>query len=132
MPSTTTKVNTLKEVLTRSLPGEVEDALRKVDIGAMLSPIKKTFTSLASSATHDITDAAHGSSSAAMGIFVLRVTAGAASAGLRQVGDAGATPSATVATLSDDGKTITFETTVTGFIVEYLARPATDTSSKFA
>jgi hypothetical protein len=45
--------------------------------------------------------------------------------------DAGGTASATVALLSDDGKTLTFEGTVTDFVVEYIPRASTDMTSDF-
>lgn len=54
-----------------------------------------------------------------------------ASAGARLVTDAGGTAAAGVATLSDDGKTLVFETTVTGFVLEYYAKPAVDMTTAF-
>jgi hypothetical protein len=56
----------------------------------------------------------------------VRVTGGAAAAGPRQVTDAGGTPSATVATLSADGATLTFEGTVTDAVISYDAAPDVD------
>jgi len=132
MAVTATKVETLKEVLNAANPTNLPDALNQVDIGDMVVPTKITFTGLTSAAAHDITDVAHGSRRAALVLSSVRVTAGAAAAGLRQIGDAAATPSATVAALSDDGKTITFEAGVTAFILVYAARSATDPSAKFA
>jgi hypothetical protein len=55
----------------------------------------------------------------ALAINSARVTGGAAAAGNRQVTDSGGTPSATVATISDDGATLTFEAGVTGVTVVY-------------
>lgn len=56
----------------------------------------------------------------------VRVTAGAAAAGVRHVVDPNATPSATLATLSADGRTLTFEAGVTGAVVDYVPYPAPD------
>lgn len=132
MAVTATVVETLKDVLNKANPTNLPDAFNQVDIGDMVVPTKKTYTGLTSAAAHDITDVAHGSSRAALVISSVRVTAGAAAAGLRQIGDPGATPSATVATLSDDGKTITFEAGVTAFVLVYMARSAVDPASRFA
>lgn len=54
----------------------------------------------------------------------LRVTAGAAAAGVRALADAAGTPSATLATLSLDGATLTFEANVTTFIITYFGASA--------
>jgi len=51
----------------------------------------------------------------------VRVTAGAAAAGPRQVTDAGGTPAAALATLSADGKVLTFEANVTDAELSYIA-----------
>lgn len=128
---TVTTAETLKSVLTKADPNKIADALAKVNLGNMVVPNKQTYTGLVSAAAHDLTDVAHGGQPAAMVIGSVRVTAGAAAAGLRQIGDAAATPSATVATISDDGKTITFEAGVTAFIVSYLARSASDVTALF-
>ena len=132
MPSTTTKTNTVADVANSGNLNELSDVAQKVQLGTMLGVTKKTFTGLTSAAAHNLTDAAHGSGPAADVISSVRVTAGAAAAGLRQIGDAGATASATVATLSDDGKTVTFEAGVTAFVIVYKAKAAVDPSAKFA
>jgi hypothetical protein len=90
----------------------------------MLTPQKLSLTGLSSSATHNITDTAHGGNPAVQNWTTLRVTAGAAAAGARLLTDVGGTPSTTVATLSDDGTTIVFEAAVTGFVLEYTPRAA--------
>lgn len=132
MPSTTTKPNTIADVANSGNLNELSDVAQKVQLGTMLGTTKRTFTGLASAAAHNLTDVAHASSPAADIISSVRVTAGAAAAGLRQIGDAAATPSATVAALSDDGKTITFEAGVTAFIIVYKAKAAVDPTAKFA
>ena len=129
---TTTSRDTVKTVLDTANPNQLADALQKVKLGTLLTPTKLTLTSLTSTDTHVITDVEHGSNPAILAVVALRVTAGAAAAGVRVIGDAGATASATVAKLSDNGTTLVFETTVTGFVLEYIPRPSVDMSSAFA
>lgn len=131
MATTVTKTESLKDALDQANPNRVADALAKAKLGTILTPLKKTYTGLASAAAHDLTDAAHGSGPAALSVATLRVTAGAAAAGARYMTDAGGTASSTVALLSDDGKTITFEGTVTAFVIEYIPRSNTDMTSNF-
>jgi hypothetical protein len=130
--TTTTKTSTIKDVANSGNLNELAEVAQKVGLGTMLDTVKLTKTGLTSAIAHDITDAAHGSNPAASIVGALRVTAGAAAAGLRQIGDAGATPSATVATLSDDGKTLTFEAAVTGFVMVYQPMAAVSPGTKFA
>lgn len=137
MSSTTTTPTTLQEKLDNADPNDGWDMLRKVKLGTLLSPLKRTFTGLTAAASFDLT--AIDGTGETVGLAnpkrlpmlapkTLRVTAGAAAAGVRTLGDVGATPSATVATISDDGKTVTFEGNVTAFIIEYVPRSATDPS----
>jgi len=140
---TTTKSRTVREAMNQGNPSEIATGLQLVKIGDMVSPVKATATGLASAAAHDLTTAATKAGSVVVGLTLavgenlpaaaavqsVRVTAGAAAAGLRQIGDAAATPSATVATLSDDGKTLTFEAGVTAFVVVYLPRAAVSADS---
>jgi len=95
-----------------------------------------TFASLTSAAAQDVTTAASKAAATISGltldtgvnlppisqVVTLRVTAGAAAAGVRAVTDAGGSASSSVALISDDGKTLTFETTVTGFVLTYIPR----------
>ena len=142
---TTTFTPTLQSTMNDANTNEVSDALRQMKIGTMLSPVKVTVTGLASATAIDITTAAVFAASTVTGlgtqaialppildITALRVTAGAAAAGLRQIGDSGATASATVAKISDDGKTLTFEAGVTGFVLLYSPRSATDLQSTYS
>lgn len=131
MASTATKVNTLKEVASSGNLNQLAEVAKKAQLGQMLQPMKITKTGLTAAASFDITSLALGSNPAAGQIQALRVTAGAAAAGLRQMGDSGATPSATVATISDDGKTITFEANVTAFVMLYTPRSAVDSATQF-
>lgn len=135
---TVTKDQTVQTVLNDANPNEIADGIRKLALGNMLSPVKVTFAALGSAAAQDITTAAAKAAATYTGITLalgeelpailnvrtLRVTAGAAAAGARFVTDAGGTASTTVALLSDDGKTLTFEDTVTGFVLEYTPRSA--------
>jgi hypothetical protein len=143
---TTTKKNTYQDVLDRANPQNVPDVLRKVKLGSMLSLLKVTVTGLTAAAAVDITAAAtlaaatinvgalgqHRTTLPPIGLVrTLRVTAGGTGAeGARTVSDADATASATVAKLSDDGKTLTFEGTVTGFIIEYFPLSEVDLTSE--
>lgn len=150
---TTTKADTNEATLNAADPNELADIARKMKMGGMFTPRKVTFAGMAAAAAQDITSAANfalATSSPAqrtgttrlppiLSVIAVRVTAGAAAAGVRMIGDAGATPSATVAALSDDGKTLTFEGTVTGMVLEYIPRPAsgdentpTDMTANFA
>ena len=57
-----------------------------------------------------------------LSLVSLRVSGGAAAAGARYLTDDAGTASATVAKLSDDGLTLTFEDTVTDVFIRYVAR----------
>ena len=138
---TATEKDTLQTALDRATPGQTDDALQRVKLGTILTPLKRTFTGLTSLAAQDLTaiDAtgettgvANPNRLAALVISNVRVTAGAAAAGARFIGDTGATPSTTVATLSDDGKILTFEAAVTAFVVTYVPRASADMASDFA
>lgn len=140
MPVTTTQTNTVQRELDRAEPETIADCFRKVALGTILTPLKRTFTGLTSAASQNLTSidgtgettgATNPKRLAALSIATLRVTAGAAAAGARLVTDVGGTPSATVATISDDGKTITFEAAVTAFVIEYIPRPSVDMTSQF-
>lgn len=149
---TTTKTKTIREVLNKAEPNEISDALRKVRLGNMVEPIKVTFASLSAAAAIDITTAASKAAATIAGGFTLasgetlppigqvvslRVTAGAAAAGARVVTDAGGTAGAPgangpgIALISDNGKTLTFEGNVTGFVLTYLPRSYTDVDTAF-
>lgn len=143
---TTTKDSTVQQALTAANLNTLADALKLVDLGKMLPVIKVTVTGLAATATVDLTSAAVKAAAtiaginalvdgeylpAAGSILSLRVVAGAAAAGERMISDVGGTPSATVATLSDDGTTLVFEANVTGFVLVYSARPAIAVTSLF-
>jgi len=155
---TTTSVKTLRLSMNRASPNEVADILRRIKFGNMLEPIKVTFASLTAAAAIDITTAASKAGATIVGgltlatsellpaigqVVGLRVSASgtAGSLGAYIVSDSGATPivppggagaAVGIATLSDDGKTLTFPNTVTGFVLTYLPRAAVDMDSDFA
>ena len=150
---TTTKAKTLAQVLEQANPNLVADALRKIDLARMLDPVKVTFAGLASAAAQNITTAAARAAATVdqglkdliageglppiLSVVALRVTAGTLAAGPAIVTDSGGTPtaigtgSAHVATLSDDGKTLTFQAAVTGFVLEYIPRSTADFGASF-
>lgn len=113
---------TLKSALDTANPTNLPDALKKVLLGTLLAG-KKVTVSQAAAATITL------SPPALAGTVSVRVTAGSAAAGGRIIVDAAGTPAQIgtsgvyLATLSDDGATLTFETTLTGAIVSYVPRP---------
>lgn len=142
MPVTTTEVTTIAKAANQADPNSIADVLRLMKLGRMLDPVKLTLTGLPASATLDITSLDKGGSGVAINLGLadlvtgqaippildvktVRVTAGAAAAGARFMTDAGGAASATVALISDDGKTLTFEGTVTALVLEYVPRSST-------
>lgn len=154
----TTKPLTIQQVLEKADPNTLADALRLLGFGKLLAPIKVVITGLSAAAAVDITSAAAKAAATITGIdeledgenlpaigscLALRVTASgtATSLGVYQLGDAGATPivppggagaAVGVARISDDGKTITFPNTVTGFVLEYMPRPKVAVTTELA
>jgi len=122
---TTTVDLNLAGVVDEADPNKISDALRLVKLGTLLTPQGRTITQPAA-ATVTLDPPAMGPASVSA-----RVTAGAAAAGRRDISDSGDTPSATLATLSDDGATLTFEADVTDVVVDYLPRPAADMAGDF-
>jgi hypothetical protein len=122
---TVTSADTLKKALTRSEANTIPDALRLVDLGAMLDVGEYDTGTITAAASITLPGGAMLISSCRV------VTAGTAATGVRSVSDSAATPSATVASLSAAGTTITFEGTVTRVIVRYIKKPATDLTTKF-
>lgn len=138
--STTTATRTLQQVINEANPNELADVLSQLDLGTVFAPLKRTFTGLTAAAAFDLT-AIDGSGETAGAtnplrlpanlVRSLRVTASgtANSVGSYVVSDASGTPTSPtastivgLATISDDGKTITFPTTVTAFVIAYMPR----------
>lgn len=123
MSVTATATPTLGLALEQANPNNIADALRLVNLSKMLEPQKLTVSQTAALTVP--------LDPPALLVQSVRVTAGAAAAGLRQIGDAAASASATVCKLSDDGATLTFEANVTDAIVVYMARSEASLSSQF-
>jgi hypothetical protein len=155
--TTTTKTfaETIQTILNEANPNTLADALKKIALGTMMSPVKAVVTGLTAANSFDLTSAAVFAKATVTGlpagevpasalppirsVTTLRVTAvGTGALGPRVVTDAGGTagaPGATgpgIALLSDDGKTLTFEGTVTGFTIEYSPRALNDLGTGWA
>lgn len=122
----------IKTVANSGNLNQLGEVAQKVELGTMMQVQQATFTGLTAAAAHNLSDAAHGALPAVGAMLSLRVTAGAAAAGGRLVLDAAGTPSATEATISADGKTVTFEANVTGFVIQYMPRAAVSMTADFA
>lgn len=154
-----TKPQTLEEALKRANPNNIADMLKLLDVSKLFAPIKITVASLGAVAAVDITSPAvkaaitellgigalpDGAFLPAIGsVLSLRVTASgtAASLGTYGISDAGGTPivppggaglAMGIATLSNDGKTLTFPNTITGFVLAYTPRPAVALTQEYA
>lgn len=139
---TTTKIDTIKEVLTKADPNQLADALRKVDLGNLLQQKEWDSGTIGAQSTVALPEDALFVQSARV------VTSGTpASVGTYLVGDAaagmvvppgGASVAVGIARASAaaEGRgiaAITFPNTVTRVVVRYvaLARPANLLNSKF-
>lgn len=143
----TTANDTLRSDMNDSDLNNLQNNLQRVRFGNMLSIAKVVATGLTAAASFDITTAAFKAFCVITGIELrdgetlppirhvrsLRVTASgtANSVGSYGMSDASGTavsPTAGanmgVALVSDDGKTITFPSTVTAFVIEYGPAPA--------
>jgi len=151
MAVTTTTTNINKAELDRAIPGHTEDVLRGMKLGTMLTPLKRVFTSLTASATMDLTaldasgettGAGNTNRLAVLALGYLRVDASGTGASLGNyivgpptstllVPPGGANVAVGVARISDDGKTITFPNTITGFTISYIPRSSVDMTARF-
>jgi hypothetical protein len=151
---TQTREPTVQATLDDANPNLVPSALQKVKLGRHLFPLKIVFAGLTAAAAFDITQLRSFATlpagfdidddedlPAALHVNTLRVTASgtANSVGSYGMTDAGGTtvsPTAGanmgIAKISDDGKTITFPTTVTAFVIEYTPRSYTPLTNRFA
>ena len=137
---TTNRATTVQSALNDGNVNVFGAAAQLLKLGNVLSPIKVVVTGLTASATVNITAAATKAAATITGftpalatgqnlpaigsIDTLRVTTvGTGATGVRAVTDAGGTASSSVALISDDGTTLTFEGTVTGFVMWYWPRP---------
>ncbi len=158
MSVTTSERQTLAVVLDRANPNQVSDALALVKLATMLNPVKITLTGITADASVDITAFLKGDSTLTIDsglaglatgealppilmVKTCRVTTSgtAGTVGSYVMTDAGGTgvtaatsAVAGLALLSDDGTTITFTTTITGMVLEYIPRSDTTFSTLFA
>ena len=151
---TLTANKTMQQVLNGANLNWLPTVLQKMKLGNMLSPVKVSVTGLTAASAIDITTTTFRGAATISGldretadllpqilaVKTLRVTASgtANSVGSYGVSDAGGTavsPTAGanmgIALLSDDGRTLTFPTTVTAFVIEYIPRSDTALSSVF-
>jgi hypothetical protein len=142
MPAT---VGSILEQVQKANPNTLPDMLRRMRLDRLMQPISVTCT-ITSAASIDITTlrtvasgagAVPSANSPVLALnellppvrYVrsLRVVTGTAT-GFRNVADPGGTPSTTLATLSEDGKTITFEAVITVFQLTYYGGPDVGTT----
>lgn len=142
--STTTINRTLRYAINEGQPNDMFDLLALMELGTAFFPLKRTFSGLTAATSFDLTlidgtgetvGVGNVNRLAANVVRSLRVTASAtaASVGSYVTSDAAGTATspatstiAGIALLSDDGKTITFLTTVTAFVISYLPRVLSD------
>ena len=118
---------TLADALTAANPSNIADALRKVDLGALLAPTVATITQ--ASATTVLLDPP----ALCPAVVSARVTAGTAAQNVYICTDAGGTAvDGAICKLSDDGATLTFAAAVTGAVVSYVPRSKAPLSETFA
>lgn len=152
--ATTTANKTMQQVLNGANPNWLTAILQQMKLGNMLSPVKVSVTGLTAAATIDITTTAFRDAAtisgldrdsgdvlpAILSVKTLRVTASGTSnsVGSYAMSDASGTavsPTAGanlgIALLSDDGTSLTFPTTVTAFVIEYIPRSAVALSTVF-
>jgi hypothetical protein len=141
---TTSAAYTLRQALDDAHPSRIDNAINQLDIGTSMRKIRATIAAATSSATPDITAIPAAKITInegpagvrASGILPpiglvrsLRVTAGTLAAGPAIIIDAGGTATAIGAgtahgvLLGTDDKTLTFQAAVTGFVIEYFAKP---------
>lgn len=121
---------TIADILDDANMNNFDRALAQVKLGRLLSPQKLAVVQLAAATV--VLDPP------ALLVMDATVVDGTAVLGPRHVADDAATPSAPgatgpgIATLSDDGTTLTFEDTVTEVVITYMPRSAVDMSGPFA
>lgn len=142
---TVAAVNTARDQINGGAVGQVEDGLKAIRAGTMLSKVKAVVQGLTGAGltglSQDITSAGVKALATVTGIslksgenlppigiigtlFVLGGSTGSTGArAIMPAGATGATVSATLATVSDDGKTLAFEASVAGFVIEYMPAP---------
>jgi len=107
---TTTANKTMQQVLNGANLNWLPTLLQMMKLGNMLSPVKVSVTGLTAAAAIDITTMTFRDAATISGLD--RANMG-------------------IALLSDDGRTLTFPTTVTAFVIEYMPRSETALSAVF-
>ena len=129
MSVTATAAPTLGLALEQANPNTLADALRKVNLSKMLEPQKLVLSALATPLAAVTLDPP------ALVVQSARIltsaTGATATVGLKLVGDSAFTPTSSACKLSDDGKTLTFDGTVSDAIVVYMARSEASLSDAF-
>jgi len=142
--STKTKIQTLQDALNSADPNQICDALRAMRFGDTQAFQQGNFTSGANAALFAVANtfkipalvsgegAADSVSPSVPGFakslqFVRASAVGTAALGARIIGDAGATPSATVCAYDPTTGIITFEGTVTGVTIGWYPAPSDPT-----
>ena len=145
--TTTTQTFSVRQALDEANPSLADEALTQVKLGTQSKLIKATIAAMTASQTPDITAIPAAKITINQGpdnvvssgilppigvVKSLRVSASgtATVVGTYAIGDASATALTAstsgvvgLATLSDDGKTLGFTATITGFVIEYWAAP---------
>lgn len=137
---------TLQKALDRGDLDILGSVVQKMKLGTMMTPLKRVFAGLTAAASFDLTlidgtgetvGAANANRLPVLCTHYLRLDASgtAASVGNYIVGPptsvllippGGANAAVGVARISDDGKTITFPNTITGFTISYIPRSNVD------
>lgn len=138
--STTPANPTLQNMLDRANPNELEEILKSVPLGTLLTPLKRVFTGLVDVETLDLVATADDDDNdqlAALLVTHLQVVTAteALAVGAYMTADIGATmqwpPGGAdaqpgICRLSDDGKTLTFKaaSNITAITIHYIPRVA--------
>lgn len=131
--STATANRTLQDALNSGNPAEQATAIQRLKLGDMMEQIDETITLSVVAASIDLSlrSASLQTALLVQSVRVTDVTGGTGATGVRTITDAGGTPSATVATLSADGKTLTFEGTVKAIRIVWIPKTL-DPDTKYA
>lgn len=124
---------TVKNELEDANGSKVPEMLRELHLGYKESGIKVTAPAAPVIPSHASPSATFAGSTIVLDppaqvVKSCRITAGTAAAGTRIMSDSGATPAQVgtsgiyIATLSEDGTTITLEAAATGAVIEYIPR----------
>lgn len=126
---TTTAKRTIKNVIDNADLNELPAALRQAQLGSVLTRIREVIT-IASATTLNL-ETSSAAKKGALLVEGIRVVAGTAT-GVRNPAPSGSTPTTTIATVSDNGKILTFEAVVTQVEVTWIPLPAVDLAGIWA